>query len=571
MSSVFQQALAGQTITYNDVQFGGSDAAYSSTGVTYSLAGSFIYDDARRSVKYTKFVLTVRAYFYANNAAALGTNLQTVFDKLSQPGRKLKIEGIGLGFNQVANDVIWGVLPIGMPSITCLGPANWEVVFTCEFNVSQCYSIGNNKAWVAFNYKYAWQNDFEGQTTMALAGHIEIAQVRDQNNPNLVTKVAEEMRSKFTAVTPQGYRRLDNTWDENAAKTRIDFSIVDQQLPGGPPPPGIISASGSFNLTAAGKQFHMGHATASMQLRVAPGVDPSLAGAIFLNAVISKQQEMINEAPGGKGGGVVPVSLSITNGRYDDERMTMGSCTWEINAPFKDMLAALNIWKPFTASDYPAWRTSIEHLWGNRGNGNLAENPNDDVIISLCNATTSKTIGAPSLEPKSYPAHRMPSFSCPDVPADGGWIRYEQRLEIYRKDKSVTHRKAVKYDPGSIQPPSASTDSVNVGGASYTQSPPESHVIEYQGYPTNRVLLRYSGLRLKHLPEFPVITSVSGKAVRQISSAIEPVRLAFHLFGGCPVWYGGGWTEYEVLDGPIVTIIKTGQKDQSYSDVPTQR
>lgn len=162
MPGVLAGNLAGSTITYNGVQFGGADAAFTSAPPTYSLVGTMVYDGADRAIIGVDYSLTVKAFFYEANEAAMSANAAAVQERLSAVGKNLTIDGIGIGLDDIV-DIKWGPKPQSF-AWQPLGDLCWECVWIVKFRISKCVSgTANPLAWVAWNYETGWQNDFEGQ------------------------------------------------------------------------------------------------------------------------------------------------------------------------------------------------------------------------------------------------------------------------------------------------------------------------------------------------------------------------------------------------------------------------
>ena len=86
----------------------------------------------------------------------------------------------------------------------------------------------------------------------------------------------------------------------------------------------------------------------------------------------------------------------------------------------------------------------------------------------------------------------------------------------------------------------------------------EEHVTEHQGLPETYVLLQFKGLRFKHLPQVPNITSVQGKKVVLKDSHITAPKIAFDIFE-CPAYFVQAWKLY-VVKGSVDTLKTQGSK-----------
>lgn len=558
MAGVFAGNLAGSTITYNGVQFGGADSAYKSYPPQYDVVGVMIYDDAQRAVIGVEYTLTVKAIFYETTEGAMSANASAVQEKLSAVGKTLTIDGIGIGLDDI-QDIDWGPKPLSF-AWQPFGEVAWECVWVVKFRISKCASSASAaNIWVAWNYNTTWQNDFEGQCTRTISGYVQIAGRRNNGNDQ-VAAVADEVRQQISVTIPEKFKRTNNVWRESDDKTRLDFVIVDEQLEGDPYPEGITLANGYCDANTIGPGFAKMDVGIGMTFKTAPGVAKGLAGVLFMQAVLAKQAAMAQRI--GPKGSVIPKSLSIRNEKFDGARVTTCSATWMLTKCLNAMLNAAGIWEPLVNTNYQQWRASMENLWGNRGNAGLRSLANDDLIIDICDGVSQKAFGNTPSEPPNADANGQFQFTCPQVPADGGWIHYDVRVHLLRHDHQTYHRKAVSYSQSQIQSSpgdESAGGSTSFGEPSYSQSDSQSHITEFNGFPELQIVQIFKLLRFKHQPTPPVIKSVGGRPVVQIGSSNEFSRPAFDVFE-CPVWYRAGYRVYRV-QGPVTVAFPVGRKD----------
>lgn len=574
MAAIVNTSLAGHTITYNGVQFGGSDADYQSFPPQYNLSGEFLYDDTRRAVIGVRYRLTVATIFYAANEIDMAESMAAIRLKLSQPAKQLKIEGLGLGFDAVTGDIDNGPRPIGLPTLNPIGNLSWETVWTVEFTVSECAAASVNPlAWLAFNFGTTWQNDFEGMTQRTIAGSVQIALRRAASNSKNVAHVAEEVRGNLLVVCPPGFRRTSNVWRESEDKGRIDFVVVDEQLPGESLPAGITMAEGSTGVNFGnqrGNAFAEATVTMNATYKVAPDKPRNLAGIVFLTAAVSKTAAM-NAALAADKGIATPMGLSLINRKYDQCRITECSMSWVVTKCFNAIMAAADIWAPITPNDYTAWRTSVDALWGNRGTSLLRSLPTEAVIIDLCDNATQGVIGNVPAEFIAVTGASPPTLTCPEVPEDGGWIKHELKISIYREDRQSWHKLAKSYLPqaGSVgQVLDTLGEKIGLGGPNYTQSESEKDIPEHHGYPDVLIGVQFKGLRVKRKPPFPELKTVAGIPARLWKQNVPAPTVAFELIT-CPVWFINGWRIYR-LSGNVASVKAAPNKVYCTSPADTQ-
>lgn len=567
MATIVNTALSGATVTYNGIQFGGSDSNYKSLPPMYQFVGTPVYDRSNRAVKFVEVSLSVVCVFYETSEASMAANMAAIQIALSSPGKLLTIAGLGSGFGiatagVITADIDNGPKP-GPVNCRCIGgQLAWELSWSISFRYVPCSN--GNESWdvfTEFNFSTTWANDFEGLCTRTISGMIGIKHHRDPLASNTVHHVAEETRGNIVIEVPSGFKRSTNIWRENEAKDILEFTIIDEQLGGDALPNGITLARGSFDFVSGDGKG--GFATAlvvlSMTLKTAPNVHRNLAGKLFLAAVLSKQGTMATEL--GEGKQPIPLKLSISNQKFEDCRITQCSMVWMLTSPsLSTMLTAAGIWEPVSSmigttfganQDYSTWKTSMTDLWRNKGLDEIGSRADEATIIDLCSNLNTKTIGQTTGPSQSLSSQSLPSLTCPTVSEEGGWITYDLEIVPLRKDNQSNHRKAAEFIPQSsaamqdLDDPSTSANSPS-GGPDYSQSSNDQDIIEYHGYPENYVGMKFRALRYVNTPFMPIIKTIQGNEVYQVHEEGGQPRYAFDCFG-CPVWAVEGTRVYRVL------------------------
>lgn len=548
MAKIVATALASNTIHYNGVQFGGSEATYTSTPPQFSLRGSPEYDQSGRAIALVKYTLSLTCIFYSTTESGQATLMNSLRSRLNQVARELKIDGLGTGFGEISYDLKSGPKP-GELVMNTIGPIACEVHWSIEFCTKPCSTVITAPAntFLAFNFDTIWMNDYEGISTRTIQGYVEIPHNQNKLTPKIVHHVAEETRGNIIVVCPAGFRRAQNSWHESMDKAKLTFTIVDEQLPGDVFPPGCTLADGEVSFSSGGGPgFAQSSVTMSMMLKTSPMVARNLAYQIFLTAALAKQSQM-QQAIQNSQGTVIPRSINIRNRKYDGARITDCSITWEQTGSLGAMLAAAGIWTPLTENSlqaYNLWKASIDVLWDNRGTSGIRSSAEEAVIIDFCDPVQSVTIGNTPSNFEYIVNSNLPAFTCPQIPPDGGWVVHDMEIKVLQKSDNSWHKQAASYIP--------SIGSINSGmgfpTAGQTQSPSEQDVVEYHGYPSTYIGLRFRGLRYQHKPQVPQIKSVGGLPVVDVTPAggVGIPKLQYDAFC-CPVWSITGVRIYRIM------------------------
>ena len=578
MAAIVNTNLAGFTVDYNGIQFGGADAPYSSYPPSYDFVADEVWDETHRTIKSIRFTLQVSCVFFANSEATMASNMRAIRAALIIPGKTLKLSGLGSGFDWINPAVInltgdikdVGGGPFPMPlKMNPIGQLAYEVIWGIQWEQG-CAANPDPLWFMSFAFSTTWRNDFEGMTTRIIQGKVSIPFVRNPASVKTMTNVAEETRGSILIRVPTGFKRVENTWSEGADKRTLDFTIVDQQLEGDPYPAGIVQADGSFSLnfgsgSASANPMNKAIATLNCSFKTAVNQPKNLAGQIFIAMMLAKQADIMDQmralkvaTPSLPDYQVLPIGFAIQNGKFDSARITQASVSWILLQDFSSILTASKLFDqlPGTTQDYPTWRASIQALWGNRGTSLIGTNKNpvngdDAVIIDLCDQRYSATIGATNDTIITNVPATIDPITCPTVPDDGGWIHFDLKIELLTQDSTSLHKKAAAYTPSQNYGTFSTDNSVsNTGGPIYSQSNSDQDVVEYHGYPTITVGLAFSGLRFVHVPEIPRIKSVGGASAIQIEAKTPAAVRVMDSFG-CPVWSISGYRVYSVPGGNI--------------------
>jgi len=601
MATIVNTNLSGATLTYNGVQFGGADAGYKSLPPSYQFVGTPVYDPTGRSLLYIDVTVQVRCIFFETSEFNMTVAMAQLQQALSAPAKQLRIAGLGYGFYShdlvnepnvdpaknyfdiVSLDIGNGPKPGPLQMTPIGGQLSWELAWSINFQYMPCLNDGTQDVltFQAFNFSTTWNNDFEGLTTRTISGMVQIAGHRNYaGNNKLVLAIAEQTRGNLVVLLPVGFKRVQNSWNEAEDKRILRFSITDQQLEGDPLPDGVTQAKGSFSFSAGdGKGgFAQSICALQMAIKTAPNVHRDMAGKLFLAAAIAKQASIQAGLPTGKM--VMPIKLSITNGKFDDARQTECSIVWMVaGGCLNAMLSAAGIWEPVSSmigttfganQTYSTWVASMAALWGNRGTSGIQSSASEAVIIDICDGVVTKTIGATSPNSFSVSTNSLPSFTCPAVPTDGGWITFDMEIKVLRKDDPYFHKKAASFVPSlasgfPITDPIDNT-SIPLGGSLVSQGSSDYDVVEQQGYPSTYVAVKFRGLRFVNKPYIPSIKSIGGITPVEIDQSPNAPYWAFDSFG-CPVWAISGYRIYRVPG--TISAVQTPENRASCGAAPT--
>ena len=562
----------GLTIAYNGVQFGGADSAFKSQPPQYRLKQRAVYDEAGRAVTHIRYVLTVLCTFYEDTEGDLSANMDAVRRRLLTPGQSLEISGIGYGFLAKTSDIIWGPRPIDFDYVNVHGVISVDTMWVCEFNGPPCPPESeaiSGLIFSAINSESSYSNDFEGNTTRTITGYYEIPQNRTfglfggNTNANAkeskksLDRVADEIRKSVNVVIPFGFRRRQNTWKGNKAKNRVDFTVIDESLPGRAYPVGITDITNDrLRFETDPFTATQGTVTLTATMTVSPKFAPSLAGLHFFALALHKQNEMLKKLGGGlasKGKAfVLPTRLVIDSGIFDGARTSSFLMQWTTTGCLSNILFH-SPWSPVPGTDYTQWEKSVENLWKNTGHSGLIDNKNNDVIITICDLTSTYKTGEKPLPKDFKPPGDISLLPCPNIPPEASWISYDVEVQLFRKENDSWIPRMVKGFVSSALAKGIGAATTTLTkmklGKPYDKDKDGNDVHVQNGRPQQFVLLRAKGRRVSHEAVFPLLESVGG--VKVTPTAAGDIRKSVVAkFGNCVINQVVGYQWYKA-DDPI--------------------
>ncbi len=564
----------GLTIKYNGVQFGGAGGQFPSLPPTYDLKQLGVYDEAGRVITHVRYVMTVFCTFYEATEALLSDDLDTIRTRLMKAGEPLEVKGLGLGFINTTADQIWGPKPISFNYPRTHGVRSTDTIWVVEFNGPPCPIKSDAKALVfsAVNSQSTHSNDHEGRTTRTLTGYYEIPQSRSRGgfggninadkrgSKRSLDKVADEMRNSIKVVVPFGFRRVQNTWRGNKAKNRIDFTVIDESLPGRAYPVGIINITNDrLEFSTDPFTATQGTVTLTATMTVSPDHPPSLAGVQFVALAAHKQAQMVkklNAAVASKGTAfVLPTRLIIRSGLYDNARTTDFLMQWQTTGCLANILFH-SPWAPVPFTNYTLWRNSIQNLWRNTGNRDTVDRPVNDAIIRICEPTSTYNTGiGPDAGEIAESLAEPALLPCPDIPPESSWISYDVEVTFHEVRHDTSLRRMVNSFTGS-----AASSGIGMGASItsavvqqlstlFDKDPLKNDIQSQNGRPQQFILIRAKGRRVNHNPVFPTLETVGGVKVFPVTGA-EYTTSVIAKFGNCAILEMKGYQWYKA-DDPI--------------------
>jgi hypothetical protein len=549
------------TLTYNAIAFGGSSQV--------TLESSSVLDDAGRTTVYVRHMLTVRAVLYA--ASDTGSEFATIRDKLSQAGGHLVWDGQGTGRFDVngtgstQRDVTWGPKPKILSWAPIGSLRACEIVWQCEFCLpTSPYLTFPYTQLLAFNYGVSYSIDRRGCTTRTISGYLQIPLTRaiapDGFIFHDVPNTADSYRSLVNPPIPEQFRRDKQQFNLSPDKSRLDFTIVDEEIPSDNPyPPGVVNidARQTSQWTRTQRQGGFLRNRLTVSIELAFHVPMVNAYAIFLQIA----KERISKSGGGTQS-VIIEDLSCEEGLFD--RSANFSVSWRFTYDISTlvqtaMLTNTGLFSSLTcAPTWVSWATSVASSTGPGGYQNMTTASTSDKIIDmLASATPIPLLNVIS---EVSPAVGTSETGLQNINLDSNktWLGYEPWTEVCRQN-SITRHSVLQAGPA--------VQAANIGDQNarpdFGATVGTADTFQASGNPKYWAIVRGSGKRAgANIPK-PVYATVGTANTTEVSCRfIEKV---------CGVWLGvkifqAAWEIVYALDQSPGVVANVQQLAESVKD-----
>ncbi len=532
------------TVEYNGFSFSGSYGGETDVyPPQFKLSSDFIYDDAGRNTVYTKYTLTVTSVVFTENevtpGTALGDDLKEILDLLATPHKRLNIHGMGLPFESVIESVAWGVQPKQVTYDPIAGLKAVYLTFVVEFCMATQAGTSlsgqkNRGVFYALNWATTWSIDESGLTTRTVSGYYQIAgkveSTGDASSGKIVpVAISDEFRDNLEIPVPVGFRRLSQNWQENLAKDRLMFNIVDKQWDFMAFPVFCTNAKGKFAVSVEMPGAASGSARLSMTLEIVPGVHRSVAVRHFLRAAFDRQQAMLGNLKQSKrtvAGTVIPKFAQSEVGIFD--RVVTYTMDWVVVGCLMDVIYGKEMYDAIRFAQYDTppqggtsdqvhntYKTSLGMTWDSRGHAGLTSPKPNDRVINAQDGKTSHEIVAGRRTMSPGFATTAP-FTCPSLPPEQSWIAYDVSYE-FRQETPLKFRSYMS----SVIEHLVENNPVNYFGKVYPTTGYKRSDDDLKRYfePAETgyyMIMYFKGLRAEHAPSIPMPKDAIKRKIHQV-------------------------------------------------------
>lgn len=536
---------AAGTLAYNGYSFlSASTKLQSNTIIIYDEAGRFPVAHEIELHVVTTIAGTV------TGTSTTDAQLTDIRRLLTQPGRTLICRDMGLGLDLTIN------APGGQPDIE-YGPkpeiVSWrpvgsnkvvEIEWVVKTRIKPCVLTTTIPSLIkAFNFGVTWDIDHRKLTTRRIHGYYEIAANQIAPGTRFISASADEFRNKFVPPEVEGFhRRL--AWNLNYAKNRMEFTIVDEEIPTRNAfPIGIANIQARHEVVWSRSEHGSKRFRNIITARIEPFLktNPKQAWAVFAKIV----RERINIAK--KASQHVFVDeVRVSEDIFGTECEFM--IGYRYLSTLKKLIEDAGLWEPVLPGH--TWKQWIQYqeqprIIPRKGYGMtpLPHFASMDVLINVCNpgeaVFTESAKGPEYQEPDQDAVIRNET-----PPPDKSWIDYKQDL--------LPHRERAVVRQPILQPqdsePFNDQDMTASRSFDYGQTGGTPDIIQVSGRSRYFVDLVGHATRVGHKIPRPFVQKIGGQDATEVASNFRMSVLG--NFFGVPVYTAVWKMRYALPSAP---------------------
>ncbi|MDA7950249.1 MAG: hypothetical protein MPJ24_02090, partial [Pirellulaceae bacterium] len=426
-------------IEYNGIRFPSENLS----SPIYKISCSPNYDESGRSVKSVTYQIDLTSVLTNSNIVDLSEEISTIKKVLLEPNKTLLLSNIGYifnfqdlgvpGFPSLQEKVVTHQVTPTFLDITPLGGhMAFQVDYKLEFTVSHTDLQLSNGDWISFSYQAEYEINAKGQTKRTITGTAQTVRRQDLSPGPITPDTADAVRDTLIITVPEKFRREKSTWKISKDKSSIHFTIIDEEVPSGSYLSSVVNAKMEMALSTSEDQNSVAHFSGFVE------TDPTLPRSVAVQRLLEYIQSKVGHLSSASGNLFLPKSMKISQDLFEHKASI--EATYRSLYCLYDLIGNSGIWSPVSQDSPETWKSSVAHLWGNRGSEKLTPNKEDDLLIVLSeNIVNSATIeDSTSSPPSGSHTFTLPQI-IPTITEENSWLDFQTDLTIYRKENATTH------------------------------------------------------------------------------------------------------------------------------------
>jgi len=521
-------------LRYNDLTFDGA------THITVDV--EYLYDAADRTIIAQQHTINVEAIF-ANDGTDgdLDVDMENIRRRLGQAGKALYFRQKGFGNDLIVNvgevqDIKNGPKPRVLSWVPIGDDKACQVIWRVVTVLPICEGGDRRFQGVsALNYSVSYDIDGHGDTTRTLAGFIAVAQVGGAT--------ADAVRNAFAPAPVEGFERKQK-WVGNFDKSRIDFTIIDRQIPSPNPYPAHMTAVSGRHRVSWGRGPKGANFFNNISMTISPeaGLSGSEAWLVFLGVTTNRinwarrrQQDVLID------------SLDVEEDLFG--RPQSFQIRYRMLGCIRDFVGDVGLWRPI-GTDWRVWAQSLSgSVFNNRGSAGLVDIAANDAIVSLCGPNPVISPNNLQRRPR-LSTYKMARIKNEKPSAEQSWLAYDSAICPYRR-RPVTRQSILQtsdLDEGGWRLDSGTPPSVppnyGSGGGNIDD------VIHTGGSSRYGTIISGRATRAGHkIPRPTLITAGDREAIEREGFFVQRV---LGNFFGLAVYQAMWWIDYALSGAPGV-------------------
>ena len=510
---------------------------------TIQFSGEPVEDEAARTIIFVRYRIGLQWEVVADFGGNIDTTMASLKRLLMQQGAAFVYNnrGFGAAFQiNTGNDAVYDVQGGPKPIAFDFKPKGVNRACTVTWTVEICLPIHCNQVIayehvvMAFNFSVRYHINKHGYTTRTITGYWQIPKLKKSAGGRDI-QIADDFLDQCLPASLVNFQRTDRDCLHSFDKTRVDFTVVDEEMTDNNLPPGVTEARASHTLES---DFQRGFinwtGTISASYAVQRDTDKKKAWDYFLNLCADRMrvarasltldagQLIQDQQKPGQAGMLIATGVKILEPElYGVQNVSFALTYTKIGEARQIIGANMNfggLWRPVPDSDWQSWYDSLKgSAVGNRGNANLMLNTSDDYIIDLCTSATP-------VEPQQTATFQggdlfgyqsgIDSLQ-PDPSPGASWLLYEPETEVIDQHHAVvSHSLTDQFTAPYTQ------DSGNLSDRGYRpDAKPDTptDAVQYRAPGTLTVYLSGRAIRVWYEVPRPKLVSFRGNAVKEMN------------------------------------------------------
>lgn len=544
------------TVLYNGYQFDGASHI--------TIRCEPVYDDAQRTVIYHRYIINVKAV--VADSGGTGLSLAGIRYRLTKAGAALVVYNKGF-YNLYANysspdgfinDVAFGPKP-KILSWTPIGSVYaCEIEWECETCIAYCSVPKYYAGILAFNYQITYALDYRGLTVRTIAGYYEIAMTRTAYT---IPNTADSYRNLVSPAIPVRFQRTTQTYNLSLDKRRMDFNIVDTEIPSNNPyPNGVVKIDARHRVAWTRNKAATLRNVITVDIEMAPD-QPMLNAYAAFAAIVKKRVDIAKAA---YSQGVILDEVTAEESLFD--RKCSFSVGYRILSSLQKLLTDSGLWTSLGLTTWNLWAYSISNITDQRGYANMQHLAGNDAIVDPCGAAFTIPWDASATEKPQKASDSRLLLKNETPSAESSWIEFKSRVYVYR-DKALV-RQAKLQEPESED---ATYDPNDAGGVTYTSvgGGGGADIMQRSGQARYTAILCGYARRAGHKIPKPALTNIGTANTKERTNHFVQEIVGNWL--GVPVYKAEWYISYD-LDKAPETVLPQGniQEDVTNAGVADQ-